>query len=306
MKKNSSSTKSSLISKKLSFFLIQIFQLMVLLNIITKINSRDISKDYTLLEKITAKDISSNGDNTWVCTLDGDIVKINNQIPSEKREFNMEIENQTELPKCSKIEANSNGSAYIIDEKNILYMYEFSSVEFYRATKIAENVVDIGINSFGQTFYVDNKNVLYKITNDLKIQKYFNLDFDVIRIDVGSTKSGDVRIFLVTKTNNLVRIGIPLNIVQNDSLDDSKLDPYRTNDVKIMDIYANDVAVSSDNRLYVSSKFYGSFSYNESSEEGIGVEFDRIASFGEIIAAGYEIWIVTKEGRIVKTTLVKN
>ena len=84
-------------------------------------NCRDLissSSYWTDIPNSSAKDIGSNGDYTWFCSPTGQIVKLNTDIVKRTKKLEADIEG--DLPSCKRIEANVDGSAFIIDDNNTL------------------------------------------------------------------------------------------------------------------------------------------------------------------------------------------
>ena len=303
MKKNINSNSNS--------YKFSLVILLIALVILPNIESVSISKDYKMTN-ISVNDLSGNGQHTWACSASGQIVKILED--DNTKVFNYEIENITKkekIPKCTRIEVTFDSSFYVVSDKGDLIRFVPTVFGFYESTKIASDVVDIGSNLEGATFYINKKNELYKIgnknlgTKNFKPQKYFKFKYDVERIDVGTDKDGVTYVLAVTKKNELVKFAIPQYVLDDDK-NTKGFEAINNNKEEILDIYATDIAVGSDGRIYVASGLFGSFVYNEKSEKGFGKDWDHIATFGEQIAAGYELFIVSKEKRLLKSTLVEN
>jgi hypothetical protein len=306
MKKNISSVSSN--SYKFSLVILLI-ALVILPN--NRVISVSISKNYKLTN-ISVNDLSGNGQHTWACSASGQIVKILDD--DNTKVFSYEIENiskKEKIPKCARIEVTFDSSFYVVSDEGDLTRFVPTVFGFFDSIKIASDVVDIGSNLEGATFYINKKNELYKIgnkdlgTKDFKPQKYFKFKYDVERIDVGTDKDGNTYVLAVTKKNELVKFLIPQFILDDDKTTKG-FEAINNNKEEILDIYATDIAVGSDGRIYVASGLFGSFVYNEKSEKGFGKDWDHIATFGEQIAAGYELYIVSKAKRLLKTTLVEN
>lgn len=260
--------------------------------LISNTTCRDLysSSNWTELPSSSAKDIGSNGDNTWFCSQTGQIVKVNNDITKRTKKLEADVEG--ELPTCKRIEANFDGSVFVIDDNNSLKKLTPSNIEFYATTTIAEKVEDVGCNTFGDCFYISNKE-LFKIgsTNI----KYYTFPVVVERLDVGLNQNGKEVIVCVTDDKKVFK------------LEFTKLPKDKTLaevDYVFLDIYATDVTFGTDNRIYAATTDYGTFVYNESSAWGYGHDFDRVAPFGRSISAGYDIYVLTANNRIVRSPLM--
>lgn len=260
--------------------------------LISNINCRDLyaSTSWTELASSSAKDIGSNGDNTWFCSQSGQIVKVNNDIV--KRVKKLEADTEKDLPSCKRIEANFDGSFFVIDDSNNLFKFFPSNIEFYGSTKIAEKVEDVGCNTFGDCFYISNKE-LFKIGS--KNIKYYSFPMIVERLDVGINQNGKEVIVCVTDDKRVFKFEFT-KLPSANSLAEI--------DYVFLDIYATDVTFGTDNRIYAATTTYGSFVFNESSVWGYGHDFDRIAPFGKSISAGYDVYVLTNNNRIVRSPLV--
>lgn len=253
------------------------------------ITSKDLSQTITLtpLDNTDAIDISSNGDNTWFCTTQKQIVRLNPNVPKETLHLDLDLDGT--LPKCSRIEANYDGSFYLIDDTGKLSLIALQDIELYKIYEISKDVLDVGCNNIGDCFLINKSKEVHKILKNKKTQKYFTLPMDGDRIDVGMSNTGGVFLVIVTKTNLAIRYDLLSEPT------DKKEAGVQT---KIFDIYATDVAIGADNRIYVATTAFGSFVYNEKSVDGIGIEFDRISNMGIGIAAGYQLYLIAKTNRI--------
>lgn len=256
-------------------------------------SSNDSNPVWTEIQDASALDIGANGSNVWFCSEENQIIRVNNDFV--KRSLNLETTIlDGGFPKCLRVEASVNQLVYVIDTEKNLYEFSLNYIEFYASRKVASEVVDVGCNQLGECFYANANNDVFLIKENENI-KYFNTDSKIKSLDSGVNSLGKKFIVVVFESKDVVRVTVIEEPTKTSSAVIEK---------KFLDILATDVSIGVDNRIYISTTYFGTYVFNENSDLGKGQDFKLISSFGEYLSVGETVYVISKKKRIVKANLI--
>lgn len=264
--------------KKTEFLFLSIFISLLLTN--QRVDSSTIPVKLKLISEISAVDVSCLLNFSYVCTNEGEIYKY---YPKGKS-VNLEVYSKVSLmrlPTCKKLAVTTNEDIFIISDTEELHVYKNGKGTFnIESLKFKARDVSSGVN--GETYAISTANELLKFdTSNGEFQIILKLPVEYNRIAVGMTKEGKTRLYLIDSAFGLDEYGIT----------DGKLQKIKTHD-----IYATDVAVSENNRVYVATTLYGSFVQSSKVQEN---EFNNIANLGVGIGVGQDLMIISKNKRLL-------